>query len=168
MVFLVILSGPPVSSFEEDLASAALWVCEGECLRTLTAGWAGWGSRVTGPPNFHQGEQSVPLAQWKSRLGLGSSPRVPAHIGGSPGAEIRKEINNQIIIRSSAVWKPGHVGTLDVPIFGSSHEEPKRRHVPLFTSLPFSPSLWSLLTFVLYITRSDFFEKANLYAFPVT
>ncbi|KAL7880095.1 hypothetical protein SRHO_G00023490 [Serrasalmus rhombeus] len=77
---------------KEDLATEALCVCEAECVRTHTDWWAGWGSRVSGPPSSMR-ENKASLGPIK-RAGWLWAPlqKSPARIGGTrgPGPNMRR------------------------------------------------------------------------------
>lgn len=109
---------------------------ESVCALSQPGGPAGGHGSLACPTSIKKNKAS--LGPMKEQVGTGFKFKGPVPHW---GLKYAKEISNQIIIRSAAVWKPGHVRTLDVPIFGSSHEELERRYVPLFTTLPFSPSL---------------------------
>lgn len=133
-------------------------VCVRVCALTQT-GWAGRGhgspARLDPSRGTKQGEKEQCQAHWNQRpgLGLGFAPKGWTHFGGAGGPleqeggggeELKTIIKSTTASEDRAGWE--------------------RWLKPLRAASLLVPPLWSLLTFVLYITWSDIW-KANLYAF---
>ena len=138
-------------------------VCVCVCVRVCALTQTGWAGRGHGSParldpsrGTKQGEKEQCQAHWNQRpgLGLGFAPKGWTHFGGAGGLwelegggggeELKTIIKSTTASEDRAGWE--------------------RWLKPLRAASLLVPPLWSLLTFVLYITWSDIW-KANLYAF---